>query len=237
MDRTETYAPMPPVYFPDPRAATPKGIVAVGDNLAPEILLDAYRHGIFPWPTDEGKPLFWWSPDPRAILPLDGFIASRRLLRRIRSQEFQVTTDRSFREVMHGCAVGHGREGGTWITPEMITAYSRLHELGHAHSVEVWREGRLAGGTYGIAVGGLFAAESMFYRVRDASKVALYYLVEHLKSRGFKLLDVQQWTPHTATLGVIEIPRHEYLHRLAKVVDLDVEFGEIHGPQLPTGED
>src|SRR5690606_25610887 len=99
--------------------------------------------------------------------------------------------------------------------------------LGHAHSVEVWCEDKLAGGTYGIAVGGLFAAESMFYRVRDASKVALYYLVEHLKSRGFELLDVQQWTPHTATLGVVEIPRHEYLSRLAKVVDLGVEFGEI----------
>jgi leucyl/phenylalanyl-tRNA--protein transferase len=218
---------MPPVYFPDPRQATREGIVAVGSEFAPHVLLDAYRHGIFPWPMDHVEPVLWWCPDPRAVLPLDGFVASRRLLRRIRSGEFQVTSDRAFRDVMIGCASGPGREGGTWIIPEMIEAYTRLHELGHAHSVEVWKEGQLVGGTYGVAIGGLFAAESMFHRVRDASKVALYGLVEHLNAQGFQLLDVQQWTPHTGSLGVIEISRSEYLDRLARGVDLEVTFGGI----------
>jgi leucyl/phenylalanyl-tRNA---protein transferase len=218
---------MPPLYFPDPHHATPEGIVAAGNHLAPEILLDAYRHGIFPWPMEEIEPLLWWCPDPRAVLPLNDFIASRRLLRRMRAGEFQVSSDRAFQDVMLGCAAGPGREGGTWITPEMIDAYTRLHKLGHAHSVEVWQNGQLVGGTYGVAIGGLFAAESMFYRVRDASKVALFTLVEHLNARGYQMLDVQQWTPHTGSLGVIEIPRRKYLDRLGKVVDLEVTFGEV----------
>jgi leucyl/phenylalanyl-tRNA--protein transferase len=218
---------MPPVYFPDPHYTTREGIVAAGTEFAPPVLLDAYRHGIFPWPMERYDPVLWWCPDPRAILPLDGFRASRRLLRRIRSGQFQVTFDRAFRDVMIGCATGAGREDGTWIIPEMIDAYTRLHELGHAHSVEVWRDGHLAGGTYGVAIGGLFAAESMFHRMRDASKVALYSLVQHLNARGYQLLDVQQWTPHTGSLGVIEISRAQYLNRLAEVVGLEVTFGEI----------
>ncbi len=193
----------------------------------PETLLDAYRHGIFPWPQDEIEPLLWWSPDPRAVLPLDGFMASRRLLRRVRAGEFQVTSDQAFREVMSGCATGLGREGGTWITPAMIAGYTKLYELGHAHSVEVWQAGQLVGGVYGVAIGGLFAAESMFHRVRDASKVALFKLVEHLNSRGYQLLDVQQWTPHTGSLGVIEIRRRQYLKRLAEVVDLPNTFSDF----------
>lgn len=201
--------------------------MAVGGDLAPEWLLDAYRHGIFPWPMEGIEQHLWWSPDPRAILPLDGFVASQRLLRRIRSGEFQVTSDKAFRDVMSGCSTGHGREDGTWISPEMIDAYSKLHELGHAHSVEIWKDGALVGGTYGVAIGGLFAAESMFYRARDASKVALFKLVEHLNHRGYQLLDVQQWTPHTGSLGVIEVRRSAYLKRLAEVVGLEVGFGEV----------
>ncbi|MDZ4658789.1 MAG: leucyl/phenylalanyl-tRNA--protein transferase [Bythopirellula sp.] len=218
---------MPPQFFPDPHNSSPEGIVAVGGNLNPETLLDAYRHGIFPWPQDEIEPLLWWSPDPRAVLPLDGFMASRRLLRRVRAGEFQVTSDQAFREVMSGCATGLGREGGTWITPAMIAGYTKLYELGHAHSVEVWQAGQLVGGVYGVAIGGLFAAESMFHRVRDASKVALFKLVEHLNSRGYQLLDVQQWTPHTGSLGVIEIRRRQYLKRLAEVVDLPNTFSDF----------
>jgi leucyl/phenylalanyl-tRNA---protein transferase len=218
---------MPPLYFPDPRQASPEGIVAWGGDLAPERLLDAYRHGIFPWPMEGIEVPVWWSPDPRAILPLEGFIASQRLLRRIRSGEFQVTSDRAFREVMLGCSTGPGREDGTWISPEMIDAYCTLHKLGHAHSVEVWKNGLLVGGTYGVAIGGLFAAESMFYRARDASKVALYKLVDHLNARGYQLLDVQQWTPHTGSLGVIEVRRTKYLKRLAEVVEMPITFGEI----------
>mgnify|MGYP002621648390 CR=1 FL=1 len=215
---------MPPKFFPNPADSSADGLVAVGGDLAPERLLDAYSHGIFPWPIEDFEFHVWWSPDPRAVLPLSGFRASRRLLRRIRSMQFTITYDEAFGEVMQGCASGPGREGGTWITPAMIEAYAELHRLGHAHSVEAWQGDRLVGGVYGVSVGGLFAAESMFHRERDASKVALYHLVEHLNRRGYQLLDVQQWTPHTSSLGVIEISRRDYLRRLAKVVDLPVTF-------------
>jgi len=170
--------------------------------------------------------MLWWSPDPRGILPLDGMHISRRLQRRLRSEKFQVTCDQAFEQVIASCASGPGREGGTWLTTEMLAAYGRLHQLGHAHSIEVWHQGRLAGGTYGVALGGLFAAESMFFRVRDASKIALAHLVAHLNKRGYQLLDVQQWTPHTGRLGVIEITRDEYLARLAAAVELPVTFGK-----------
>ncbi len=216
---------MPPKFFPPATESTPDGLVAVGGDLAPPRLLDAYRHGIFPWPVSDEEMMLWWSPDPRAILPLDAMHISRRLRRTLRSGKFQVTCDRAFAEVIAGCAIGPGREGGTWLTEPMIDAYVQMHRMGHAHSVEVWHEGQVAGGTYGIVIGGLFAAESMFYRVRDASKVALAHLVHHLSTQGFQLLDVQQWTPHTSRLGVIEIPRAEYLRRLQVAVEAPVEFG------------
>jgi leucyl/phenylalanyl-tRNA--protein transferase len=168
--------------------------------------------------------MLWWSPDPRAILPLDRFHISRRLERTLRSGKFELTCDKDFAGVLAGCATGHGRERGTWLTADMREAYLELHHHGHAHSVEAWCEGRLAGGVYGVAIGGLFAAESMFYRVRDASKVALARLVAHLAARGYQLLDIQQWTPHTGRLGAIEISRRKYLRRLAEVVDLPVTF-------------
>lgn len=170
--------------------------------------------------------MLWWSPDPRAILPLGGMHVSKRLQRRLRSGEFKATCDQAFDEVIRNCSAGPGREGGTWLTGEMIDAYRALHRQGHAHSVEVWQDDRLVGGAYGVTVGGLFAAESMFYRVRDASKVALARLVQHLNSRGYQLLDVQQWTPHTGNLGVKEITREEFLRWLSGVVDLPVTFGE-----------
>ena len=217
---------MPSQFFPSPTGATPDGLVAVGGDLLPERLLDAYRHGIFPWPVDEDDPMLWWSPDPRAILPLEGISLTHRLQRTLRSGKFLVTCNQAFERVLTGCATGPGREGETWLNDEMQSAYLRLHHLGQAHSVESWHEGELAGGSYGVAIGGLFAAESMFYRVRDASKVALVCLVQHLERRGYQLLDVQQWTPHTGRMGVVEISREEYLHRLEKVVDLPVTFGE-----------
>ena len=198
--------------------------------MEPEWLLDAYRHGVFPWPTGEDDPLLWWSPDPRCILPLDGFKSSSRLRRRMRSGRFEVTFDEDFVGVMRGCAKGPGREGGTWITRAIRAAYGRLHKLGHAHSVETWlvegNERRLAGGVYGVAVGGLFAAESMFHYETDASKVALASLVKRLNERGFRLLDIQQWTAHTGSLGAVEVSRDDYLDRLAGVVDLAVNFRE-----------
>jgi leucyl/phenylalanyl-tRNA--protein transferase len=176
------------------------------------------------------EPLAWWSLDPRAIFEMGALHVSRRLRRTIRSGRFQATCDRAFADVMRGCAGGRARYGGTWITPNMLAAYTHLFELGHAHSVEVWHEGKLAGGIYGVAIGGLFAAESMFYRERDASKVALAHLMAHLRARGYVLCDIQQMTENSARLGAIEIPRREYVARLAAAIDLPVTFGtELEG--------
>jgi leucyl/phenylalanyl-tRNA--protein transferase len=168
--------------------------------------------------------LAWWSPDPRAVIEFDRFHVSRRLRRTCRSGKFEVTRDLDFASVIRGCAMAPGRINQTWLTPEMIEAYVRLHELGYAHSIEVWFQRELAGGVYGVSIGGLFAAESKFYRVRDASKVALVHLVEHLRNCGFTLLDIQQLTPHTAWLGAVAIPRIEYLGRASKAIELPVTF-------------
>lgn len=215
----------PSRFFPSPELASPEGLLAVGGSLSPERLLDAYRHGIFPWPIEGFDPVLWWSPDPRAVFEFDRFHISRRLARTCRNGGFEITFDRDFPAVIVGCAESPGRKNNTWITPAMIEAYTRLHELGHAHSVEVWRQGRLVGGVYGVAVGGLFAAESMFSLQRDASKVALVHLRDHLVARGFAIWDIQVITPHTASLGAVEIPRREYLRRLAAAIELPATFG------------
>jgi leucyl/phenylalanyl-tRNA---protein transferase len=215
----------PSDHFPPAADADPEGLVGFGGELSPEWLLDAYRHGIFPWPiTDFDAPLAWWSPDPRAVIEFGRFHVSRRLRRTCRSTKFEVTRDVDFPSVIRGCAMAPARLNQTWLTPEMIEAYIRLHELGYAHSVEVWHQHELAGGVYGVAIGGLFAAESKFYRVRDASKVALVSLVEHLQRRCFVLLDIQQLTPHTARFGAMAIPRSQYLTRLAQAIELPVTF-------------
>jgi leucyl/phenylalanyl-tRNA--protein transferase len=214
--------PAPCVYrMPDAEEALPGGLLASGGDLAPGTLLAAYRGGIFPWPDPTGR-LLWWSPDPRAVLPLDGFHESRRLRQRRRSLLSEVTFDRAFGAVIRGCS--EKRNEGTWITAEMAAAYERLHSLGWAHSVEVWVEDRLVGGLYGLAIGGFFAAESMFHRVPDASKAALAALVEHLRGRGFELLDVQFLTAHLRSLGGVELPRSEYLRRLAQAIASPVVF-------------
>ena len=206
-----------------PEWADENGLVAVGGDLRPEQLLRAYRAGVFPW-YETGGPICWWSPDPRAICELDGLHVSRRLARTIRSGRFRVTVNCAFAGVIRGCA---DRPEGTWITPEMITAYERLHQLGHAHSIEVWRGDELAGGLYGVALGGLFAAESMFHRQSDASKVALVYLVDRLRQRGFQLLDIQLRTEHTARLGAVEIPRQDYLARLRRALACPATFSDL----------
>jgi leucyl/phenylalanyl-tRNA--protein transferase len=208
-------------FFLDPEQADAEGLVAVGGDLRPERLLDAYRRGIFPW-FDETTPTLWWSPDPRAIFELDQFHVSRRLARTVRSGRFTVTVNADFNAVIRGCA--HRPTQGVWITPDMIAAYDELHRLGWAHSVEVWTDGVLAGGVYGVAVGGLFAGESMFSRVRDASKVALVHLVERLRARGYTLFDVQFLNDHTASLGAEEIPRREYLSRLRPALTQAASF-------------
>jgi leucyl/phenylalanyl-tRNA--protein transferase len=204
-----------------PEDADENGLVGVGGDLGPDTLLEAYRSGVFPW-YDEGMPVCWWSPDPRAVIELDGLHVSRRLARTLRSGEFAVTFDREFAAVIRGCA--DRPDEGTWIVPDMIAAYERLHELGHAHSVEVWQDGALAGGLYGVAVGGLFAGESMFHSRTDASKVALVAAVRRLRERGFRLFDVQFVTEHTARMGAVEIPRKEYLTRLRAALRVSATF-------------
>jgi leucyl/phenylalanyl-tRNA--protein transferase len=211
----------------NPETAGPDGLVGVGGDLRPLTLLRAYSEGVFPWFSD-GDPVLWWSPDPRAVIELDGLHVSRSLARTIRSGKFRVTVDEAFSAVIHGCA--DAREEGTWITPPMVAAYEELHRLGHAHSVETWVRDdaagwTLAGGIYGVAVGGLFAGESMFYRVPDGSKVALAALVDRLRLRGFRLFDVQMRTDHTTRMGAVDIPRGEYLRRLRDAVkQTDVRF-------------
>jgi leucyl/phenylalanyl-tRNA--protein transferase len=207
--------PPPSAYRFDPLAAPPgEDLVAVGGDLQPGTLLAAYRAGLFPMGVGPrgGPPMGWWSPDPRGVLPLGGLRVSRSLRRSVR--RFEVRVDTAFEDVVAACA-DPGREG-RWITGEVAQAYGELHRLGWAHSVECWRGGRLAGGLYGLAVGGLFAGESMFHRETDASKVALVALVELLArdGDGRRLLDVQWRTEHLASLGVVEVPRVEYLRRL-----------------------
>jgi leucyl/phenylalanyl-tRNA--protein transferase len=206
--------------FLDPEFADDMGLVAIGGDLRPARLLQAYRSGIFPW-YDEGYPVCWWSPDPRAIFELDRMHVSRRLQRTIRSGRFRITLNQAFGDVIRGCA---DREEGTWITGDMIAAYENLHRLGHAHSVEAWLGEKLAGGIYGVAIAGFFAGESMFSRCRDASKVALAYLVDHLRQRGFQLFDIQMLTDHTASLGATEIPRGKYLGRLKQALASNASF-------------
>ena len=208
----------PPFFSPE--FADESGLVSIGGDLRPQTLLRAYCSGVFPW-FDEGDPILWWSPDPRAVIELDGLHISRRLARTLRSNRFNVTIDRDFAAVIRGCA---DRDEGTWITPEMIAAYETLHRMGYAHSLEVWQNGVLAGGIYGVAIGGFFAGESMFHRVTNASKVALAALVDHLNEREFRLFDIQFVTQHTGRMGAIEIPRDDYLDRLRDAISLDVRF-------------
>ena len=204
--------------FPDPTTADAEGLVAHGADLEPATLIAAYRRGVFPWPYDENV-LLWWSPDPRAILPLDGLHVARRLARTMRQGRFRVTLNAAFADVISACAA----RAETWITPAIREAYVKLHGLGWAHSVEVWSEGegdepRLVGGLYGVAIGGLFAGESMFHTETDASKVALVALVERLRAGGGALLDVQWCTPHLASLGAIGISRDDYARRLTNAL-------------------
>lgn len=214
-------------FFPPAESADQQGLVMIGGDLSSDRLIDAYRHGIFPWPMwDDWLPMTWFSLDPRAIIELDGLHVSRRLARTLRSGQFTATCDRAFAEVMRGCSKRRKGGDGTWITPHMFKAFCNLHEEGHAHSVEVWQGEELVGGIYGVAIGGAFAGESMFHKVTDASKVALATLVAHLNLRGYLLFDIQQWTPHTGRMGATEIRRHVYLKRLAEAVRLPVTFGD-----------
>ena len=202
--------------FPPPSMALrePNGLLAAGGRLEPDWLLAAYRRGIFPW-FGEDDPILWWSPDPRMVLEPSAMKISRSLRRRLRRREFDVRLDRDFEAVIYACAAPRIDAAGTWITGAMRAAYGRLHELGHAHSVECYSGDRLVGGLYGVAIGRMFFGESMFARATDASKVALAHLCRHLEKHGFGLIDCQMTTSHLASLGGHEIGRDEFTGRLA----------------------
>ncbi len=189
-------------------------------DLSPDRLLLAYQVGIFPMADDDGE-IRWFAPDPRAIIPLDGFVVSRSLRAAVRRGAYEVCVNRAFDDVIVACAA---RDEGTWISDDIRLAYGALHRLGFAHSVEAWKDGQLVGGLYGVAIGGAFFGESMFHRATDASKVALVHLVERMRERGYALLDTQFMTEHLRQFGTVEIPRAEYERRLRKAIQLKCSF-------------
>jgi len=221
--------------FPPLEAALkrPNGLLAAGGDLSPERLLDAYRHGIFPW-FSEGEPILWWSPDPRMVLVPGELRVTRSLAKTLRNREYEVRLDTAFAGVVAGCAAPRPDQPGTWITPEMRAAYHRLHSLGYAHSVETWIDGALAGGLYGVAIGRMFYGESMFSRSRDASKIAFVHLVAFLAERGFGMIDCQMHTAHLESLGACEIPRADFARRLAELVDYGEPLGRWQGAFGPS---
>ena len=207
------------LIFPPVEQATKEGILAIYGDLSVERLLLAYRQGIFPW-FSEGEPIIWWSPDPRMVLFPEKLHVSKSLQRLITGKRFQVTFDRCFPNVVMNCAQATRMDQpGTWITEEMMTAYGRLHEQGHAHSVEVWQQDQLVGGLYGVSVGACFCGESMFSHVSNASKVALVHLVKRLKQLQFQLIDCQVHTPHLERMGAELLPRSLYINFLRKCRD------------------
>jgi leucyl/phenylalanyl-tRNA--protein transferase len=208
-----TTDPFPPVEF---ALTDPNGLLAVGGDLSPSRLLAAYSRGIFPWFSD-GDPVLWWSPDPRMVLRVAELRLTRSLRKAVRSGRFTVTFDEAFEPVMRGCAEPRPAQDGTWITEGMIRAYIRLARLGYAHSVEAWRDGRLAGGLYGVAVGRMFFGESMFARETDASKVAFVHLVRQLQRWDVPMSDCQMSTAHLASLGAREIPRADFVATVSRL--------------------
>jgi leucyl/phenylalanyl-tRNA---protein transferase len=203
----------------------PNGLLAAGGDLSIPRLLDAYRHGIFPW-YSAGQPLLWWSPDPRMVMEPAAFRISRSLRKRLRRADYEVRVDTCFHEVMNACAAPRLGQHGTWITPEMIGAYHALHRAGIAHSVEVWADGALAGGLYGVAVGRMFYGESMFSRMTDSSKIALAHLARQLERWQYGLIDCQMHTEHLATLGARSMPRVQFMRKLEELVNYPASPGK-----------
>lgn len=216
--------------FPDVACALTEedgapGLLAAGGDLSPARLLDAYRHGIFPW-FSEGQPILWWSTDPRMVLFTERFAISHSLKKVLKKVDrsihgdgrWQVRFDSAFEEVMHACASPRKSGAGTWISDDIIRGYSALHRQGYAHSVEVWLDKQLVGGAYGVCIGRMFYGESMFARITDASKIALAYLVHFLRENGVEMIDCQQETSHLASLGAIPIPRKEFISRLQTAI-------------------
>ncbi len=206
--------------FPPVELATPEGIVAFGGDLSAERLLNAYSKGIFPWYSDD-EPILWWSPDPRLVLFPDELKISKSLKKLLNKKKFKITFDKNFKGVINACRQPRKKEHGTWITDDMINAYCKLHELGYAHSVEVWAEEELAGGLYGISLGRCFFGESMFSKISNTSKIALVYLVEKLKERNFLIIDCQVYSEHICSLGAKEIPRIEFIEILNEALKFE----------------
>ncbi len=204
--------PFPPV---EQALREPDGLLAASLDLSPRRILEAYRQGIFPW-YSEGQPVLWWSPDPRMVLVPDEVRITRSMEKVLRNRAYDVRCDTSFETVMRACAAPRDGASGTWISEEMIAAYTALHEMGHAHSVETWIDGRLAGGLYGMAIGRIFFGESMFTRERDCSKIALIHLARYLATQEFELIDCQMNTAHLASMGGREIPRSEFCRVLSR---------------------
>lgn len=206
--------------FPDPATAEthPDGLLAIGGDLSPARLLNAYRNGVFPW-YNEGEPIMWWSPDPRMVLFPQELKISRSLRKTLRKDKFQVSMDCAFDQVIRACAEPRQDDLGTWLSPQMIDAYRVLHEQAYAHSVEAWQDGKLVGGLYGIALGNCFFGESMFSRSTDASKVAFVHLVRQLRQAAFELVDCQVYTRHLERLGARLIPRRKFQEILQRAVD------------------
>ncbi|MDO9188924.1 MAG: leucyl/phenylalanyl-tRNA--protein transferase [Sulfurimicrobium sp.] len=219
------WLPQDPVFPPlESALAEPNGLLAAGGDLSPQRLLAAYRRGIFPWYA-AGEPILWWSPDPRMVLFPDELKVSRSLRKTLKKRDYEVRVDTAFKVVMRNCAAPRDGQPGTWISEEMLAAYSRLHEMGLAHSVETWRDGELIGGLYGIALGKMFYGESMFSHATDASKIAFVHLVRQLERWNFGMIDCQMKTAHLASLGAREIARAEFVQRLSLLIELPHESG------------
>lgn len=215
-------APFPPI---ETALAEPNGLLAASRDLTPQRVLDAYSNGIFPWYSGD-QPVLWWSPDPRMVLFVDEFHIARSLRRRVQRQPFEIRSDTAFRSVMEHCATARRPgQSGTWITPEIMDAYTVIHEQGNAHCVEAWRDGALVGGLYGIAMGRMFFGESMFANEPDASKIALVHLIAMLRARDIPLVDCQQETVHLASFGARLIPRRMFAERVAALVHSDAPGG------------
>ncbi|HKM15423.1 MAG TPA: leucyl/phenylalanyl-tRNA--protein transferase [Marinospirillum sp.] len=213
------------LWFPSPNLALkePNGLLAFGGDLSPERLLLAYEQGIFPW-FNEDEPPLWWSPAPRMVLYPTDIKISRSLNKRLKREEFQISFDTCFAQVINQCAISRQATTGTWISADIQTAYNQLHQQGYAHSVEVWQDKQLVGGLYGLALGGIFFGESMFSKVSDASKIALVKLSQHLQQQGFSLIDCQVYSDHLASLGAAQISRELFLHTLAEATAANIYF-------------
>ena len=223
------HAPFPPL---ETALATPNGLLAAGGELSPDRLIEAYRSGIFPW-FNEGEPILWWSPDPRMVILPSELRVSRSLNKILKKRDYEIRVDHAFSRVMQACAAPRKGQSGTWINPEMISAYTMLHEIGLAHSVETWMDDELVGGLYGVSQGGMFFGESMFSHRPNASKIAFVQMMRQLQRWGFGMVDCQMKTAHLASFGAREIPRIEFSQRLAELIGHPDRGGEWHFDDQP----